>query len=78
MAMTRLHASHKVMKIVLIKYLTYLLGFDLQGLDAELPNASALEDANALALAIVPEGKLSFQQQLSIGVVFSSCLLYAY
>lgn len=30
---------------------------DLLGLDADLPNASALEDANALALAIVPEGQ---------------------
>ncbi|KAG0557934.1 hypothetical protein M758_11G163000 [Ceratodon purpureus] len=30
---------------------------DLLGLDADLPNASALEDANALALAIIPEGQ---------------------
>lgn len=30
---------------------------DLLGLDADLPNASAIEDANALALAIVPEGQ---------------------
>jgi len=40
------------------EYLTYLFASDMQGLDADLPNASALEDANALALAIVPEGKL--------------------
>lgn len=32
-------------------------GIDLKDLDSDLPNASALEEANALALAIIPDGK---------------------
>ncbi len=32
----------------------------LQGLDADLPNAAALEESNALALAIVPESELLY------------------
>lgn len=31
--------------------------FCLQDLDSDFPTASALEDSNALALAIIPEGK---------------------
>ncbi len=32
----------------------------LQGLDEDLPNAAALEESNALALAIVPESELLY------------------
>ncbi len=32
----------------------------LQGLDEDLPNAAAMEESNALALAIVPESELLY------------------
>lgn len=38
----------------------YVFVCDPQGLDEDLPDASALENANALALAIIPEGECCF------------------
>ena len=50
----------------------------MQGLDADLPNASALEDANALALAIIPEGKLQALNHFRGGrKTISRCLALA-
>lgn len=36
----------------------------LQDLDSDFPTASALEDSNALALAIIPEGKSFHNPQM--------------